>query len=171
MKARLAITALALSFGAYSCGEDDSTAPAYTPLVFTAELDGSAGQSTAVNVPATGTGTFTVTTGTSPYFDPTTNNRKIITYSVAVGALSAKAVAVNIHGPGDETSAAPILVPLTLTSTDSVGVVAAGTFTSTTNPAVSMDSLVALLRTGDAYVNVQTAKHPAGEIRGQIKPR
>ena len=35
-------------------------------------------------------------------------------------------------------------------------------------PPISMDSLVALMRSGAAYVNVHTRKHPAGEIRGQV---
>src|SRR5688500_19628416 len=33
MKARLAFTALALGFGVLACEDDESTAPAYTPLV------------------------------------------------------------------------------------------------------------------------------------------
>jgi len=33
----------------------------------------------------------------------------------------------------------------------------------------SLDSLIQLMEAGEAYVNVQTAKHPGGEIRGQIK--
>ncbi len=33
----------------------------------------------------------------------------------------------------------------------------------------SIDSLVQLMEAGEAYVNIQTKKHPDGEIRGQIK--
>jgi len=33
----------------------------------------------------------------------------------------------------------------------------------------SLDSLIQLMEAGETYVNVQTAKHPGGEIRGQIK--
>jgi hypothetical protein len=32
----------------------------------------------------------------------------------------------------------------------------------------SLDDLVHLIRTGQAYVNVHTEQYPAGEIRGQI---
>jgi hypothetical protein len=78
-------------------------------------------------------------------------------------------VAAHIHGPADECTAAGVLVPLTVTSTDTLGVIASGTLTTTSNPAVSMDSLLVLLRTGKAYVNIQTAAFPDGEIRGQIR--
>ncbi len=33
----------------------------------------------------------------------------------------------------------------------------------------SLDSLIKLIEAGQAYVNIQTKKHPDGEIRGQIK--
>ncbi len=33
----------------------------------------------------------------------------------------------------------------------------------------SLDSLIRLIEAGEAYVNIQTKKHPDGEIRGQIK--
>jgi hypothetical protein len=31
-----------------------------------------------------------------------------------------------------------------------------------------MDSLLVLMRTGNAYVNVHTSAYPSGELRGQI---
>ncbi len=172
MKARLAMAVLALGMAAVSCGdEDESTAPAFTPLVFRADLDGASQRPTAVDVPAAGTGTFSVTTGISPFFDPTSDERKLVTYSITVGDLSAGAVEATIHGPADDNSVADVLVPLTITSTDSAGLIINGTFGSTTNPAVSIDSLVNLLRTGNAYVNIRTAAFPEGEIRGQIGAR
>ncbi len=33
----------------------------------------------------------------------------------------------------------------------------------------SVNSLIQLIETGEAYVNIQTKKHPEGEIRGQIR--
>jgi hypothetical protein len=33
---------------------------------------------------------------------------------------------------------------------------------------VSYDSMLSLIRSGNAYVNVHTVAHPAGEIRGQV---
>jgi hypothetical protein len=35
-------------------------------------------------------------------------------------------------------------------------------------PAGSLESVVRILRSGDAYANVHTTKFPAGEIRGQV---
>jgi hypothetical protein len=111
---------------------------------------------------------FTVTTGTSTVFDPNSPERKIVTYSISVGDLSGEATGAAIRGPADVSTTAAILVPLTVTSTDTTGLIVSGTFTATANPAVSMDSLLTLLRAGAVYVNVQTDANPLGEIRGQI---
>jgi hypothetical protein len=37
------------------------------------------------------------------------------------------------------------------------------------NPPISLDSLLVLMRNGNAYVNVHTTANPLGEIRGQIE--
>jgi len=34
----------------------------------------------------------------------------------------------------------------------------------------SLDCLLEMMKTGETYVNIQTKKHPDGEIRGQIEP-
>lgn len=52
-----------------------------------------------------------------------------------------------------------VLAESAVTADDLVGPLAGGT----------MDDLVALVRAGDAYVNVHTDAHPAGEVRGQIR--
>jgi hypothetical protein len=33
----------------------------------------------------------------------------------------------------------------------------------------SVNALIELMKAGQAYVNIQTKKHPEGEIRGQIR--
>ena len=165
MKARIAMAAAALGIAALGCGEDDVSAPAFTPLSFSAELEGDA------DVTATGVGSFAFTTGSSPFFDPGSDDRKIVTYSLTVGDLSGDVVSAHIHGPAEENATADILVPLTITSRDSVGLISNGTFTATTSSTVLMDSLLALFRRGGAYVDVHTAAFSNGEIRGQIRSR
>ena len=79
----------------------------------------------------------------------------------------------HIHGPAAPGSNGPIRVnfyeppagttPLTFTGTSTlangVGSLPIG---------ITMDSLLVLLRNGNAYVNVHTSTYPAGEVRGQI---
>ncbi len=50
------------------------------------------------------------------------------------------------------------------------GTVAEGSIdlTKDVSPGISGDSLKALLNNGNAYVNVHTAAHVPGEIRGQV---
>ena len=170
MKAPLTMAVIACGVAMIACGDDDPSAPALTPLSFTVALSGENERPTPANVPASGTGSFTITTGISPFFDPSSQDRKIVTYSLNVAELSGPAVEINLHGPADENTPAGVLVPLTVTSADTIGLVSNGTFTATSNPAVSMDSVVSLIRSGNAYVSVRTAAFPEGEIRGQIMP-
>lgn len=51
-----------------------------------------------------------------------------------------------------------VLAESTITADDLVGPLAGG----------SLDDLLELLGNGNAYVNVHTTEHPAGEVRGQI---
>lgn len=82
------------------------------------------------------------------------------TWKLTFHTLTGKATAAHIHEakPG---KAGPVLVPL------------CGPCKSVTSGAIKnvaeMD--VSAIKTGKAYVNVHTAKNPAGEIRGQIAKR
>jgi hypothetical protein len=72
-------------------------------------------------------------------------------------------------------SAGPIAVTLFTTSTPTgplTGSLASGTFDESKIelPGVALDSLLVLMRTGRAYVNVHTEANPNGEIRAQIEP-
>ena len=122
MKVRLALAALAAGLTVFACDDEDATAPANTALVFTADLSADS-VVPPVDAEATGTGSFTVTTGTSTVFDPTSPERKIVTYSVSVGNLSGEAISAAIRGPADVSTTAAILVPLTVTSTDTTGLI------------------------------------------------
>lgn len=167
MRARLAMAAAFLGIAALGCEGDDVSAPAFTPLNFTVNLEGAA----SANIPASGIGTFAFTTGSSPFFDPGSDERKIVTYSITVGDLSGDVVSAHLHGPADENGTAGVLVPLTITDADSVGLISNGTFTSTTSSAVSMDSLLTLFNRGQVYLDIHTAAFPNGEIRGQVRSR
>lgn len=65
------------------------------------------------------------------------------------------------------------LFPLSASGVNGEGFIVAGTLTSQdlVGPLVGQpfDSLIAAMRSGNAYVNVHTIAHPGGEIRGQIR--
>jgi hypothetical protein len=77
----------------------------------------------------------------------------------------------HIHGPAATTGNGPIRVAFhegvspgidfttNRTLVQGVGVTPTG---------ISMDSLLVIMRNGNAYVNVHTVQFPAGELRGQI---
>lgn len=100
-----------------------------------------------------------------------------LSYTLNVAAITEVTMA-HIHGPADATMNAGVIVWLY-----PVGATAPGTPTGLVNGqlaqgvitpagvAVGMDSLLVLMRRGNAYVNVHTRTRGAGEIRGQINPR
>lgn len=73
--------------------------------------------------------------------------------------------AVGVAGPVVVT----LFAPGTPTGTIN-GVLVSGSLTSTNLPSgVTLESLKALLLSGNAYINVHTVANPGGEIRGQLK--
>lgn len=80
-------------------------------------------------------------------------------YSVRYSGLSGPATGAHIHGPAPVTANAPVVVLF-----DTLGSPINGT--SRLSPAQAADLLA-----GRYYVNVHTAAHPAGEIRGQLMVR
>ena len=166
MKARLALTTI-LAFGALTfvaCDDDDDpTGGGNEPETFTATLTGPA-EVPPVTTDATGSAGFTVTRSTGTPVVTT------VAYSATVTGLSGDATVAHIHGPADVNTSADIIVPLTVTATGTSGQIIAGSFTTTGNANVSIDSLVVLLRNGNSYINIHTAANPTGEIRGQIRP-
>jgi Cu/Zn superoxide dismutase len=144
----IAALVLALAIGVAGCDDDDETGPSNPQ--FTAAL---------TTTSATGTTTFT-------------QNGTTFSYTIDVTGLSSNATAAHIHGPASTTENAGILVPLTPVAAQTSGRIATGTFTAaniTAGTNVSFDSLLVLMRNGNAYVNVHTGNHPAGEVRGQIR--
>ncbi len=84
--------------------------------------------------------------------------------------------AAHLHLGKSTTSEGPVVAPLFLGPAKSgkfSGMLAEGTITDKdlTGPlsGKSVNDLIAMIESGDVYVNIHTAKHPTGEIRGQVK--
>jgi hypothetical protein len=143
---------LAASLVVVACDDEDPIEPEQD--TFTAALTGAAERPTPVTT--TATGTFTAT------LNPTT---KTFSYTLTQTGLTG-VTAAHIHGPGTVDQAVGVIVPLTTPTTSPVtGTFGAAQITAAT---VSIDSLITLMRTGRAYVNVHTTAFPGGNIRGQL---
>ncbi|MDA0768563.1 MAG: CHRD domain-containing protein [Verrucomicrobia bacterium] len=75
--------------------------------------------------------------------------------------LSGVATAAHLHGPANQTTAASVLVPLTISNT------------SASNGGITQNIIigsgdVADLLAGNVYLNVHTGANPGGEIRGNL---
>lgn len=97
-----------------------------------------------------------------------------VSYSIVWSALSGPATAIHVHGPGNPTQLAGVLVDFVPgTQTTNYGLLT-GSFTASDirpqggQPPISLDSLITLVRTGNAYADVHTAGYPDGEIRGPL---
>lgn len=85
-----------------------------------------------------------------------------LTYNISFSGLSAAASAGHIHAPAAATNNAGVVIPFTVPAATS------GTISGTA--AGLTPDLVADIVNGQAYVNIHTANHPGGEVRGQIVP-
>jgi hypothetical protein len=124
--------------------------------MFVAQMNGTNERPAPVSTDASGTAEFTATA-------------KGIRYRVTVSNLSSPPTSAHIHGPAGAGMSAGVLVPFSGVSKDTNGEIASGMITATGNPAISLDSLKALMRTGQVYAQVHTTKNPKGEIRGQVE--
>jgi hypothetical protein len=120
--------------------------PAAAAVVhFTAKLNGAS--ETPPN-DAKGTGNAVVSLDTAT---------KKITWKVTYSGLSGPATMAHFHGPAPAGKAAGVAVPLTPPLASPVR----GSATLT-------DAQVGDLKGGQWYVNIHTAAHPDGELRGQL---
>ncbi len=151
----VATAALALAMALVANGQSSKAK-------FGATLKG-ANETPPVDAKATGTATFTVS-GTS------------VDYKITGSGLSGDATGAHIH-LGPTTASGPVVVPFpakAINNGANGSVTISGSFASAdikpqTNPAIkSLDDLLGQMRAGNTYVNIHTAAHPAGEIRGQI---
>ncbi len=114
--------------------------------MYTADLKGSQ------EVPANdskGTGSAQLT------YDPAT---KHLTWKVTYSGLSGPATAAHIHGPAAPGGDAPVVIKFADPASPIEG------------SATLTDAQAADLQGGKWYVNVHTAGHKSGEIRGQVTP-
>ena len=161
---------LALGVAFLAACDGDSGGP--DPEEYLATLNG-ANEEPVRNTTAAGTAQLEVLT----------NNT--IAYTIDLSNIT-NVTAAHIHGPAAARVNAGVIVDLFIASprTGAVnGRLVSDTLTTTNNPAVvSMDSLLVLIRNGNAYVNVHTndgvaptntgpGDFPGGEVRGQILKR
>ena len=98
-----------------------------------------------------------------------TNKGGSISYTITVQNIT-QVKAARIHW-GDGLTNGPAIADLytgPVTGSIANGVLVSGTLTASSFTAITMDSALALMRKGLAYVNVSTQSLPNGEIRGQI---
>jgi hypothetical protein len=136
-----------------ACGDDDPTPPPRP--TFRATLTGAAERPNAVNTPAAGTAVVVLDGATA-------------TYTITFSDLTGTPTGVHIHGPADATRTAGVVVNFPVANVAGTTGTVTGTFTTTNSAAVSLDSLASMIRAGNAYVNVHSARFPGGEIRGQL---
>ena len=161
MKVRFALTALlALSTLAVACDDEDEdpNGPPDTETL-SADLTGAKERPTPVTTAATGDADFTISTS---------GTTTTITYTVSVAGLSGPVTAAHIHGPAGPEQVADPIVPLTVTSQGTSGIVISGSFTTPGNAGINIATLVQHMLAGNTYINLHTAANPNGEIRGQI---
>ena len=89
-------------------------------------------------------------------YNPRSN---MLHWQVTASGLSGKPTAAHIHGPAGPGQNAPAIVPL-----DVRPATITGQLRITPEQATQLES-------GQWYVNIHTAAHPDGEIRGQLRSR
>ena len=159
---------LVAAFAVSACDDDDTSAPA--PERFTAQLAGS-NEVPPVSTAASGTATFTALGDTAIAYEVTVTGLT----GTTMGHIHAGAAGVNGGVlvwllPPDGT--APQAPGPTVNGVLASGRIRASSIRGIGGAApISLDSLKALLRSGNAYVNLHTQQFGGGELRGQVVRR
>jgi CHRD domain len=104
-----------------------------------------------------------------------TVNGTTVVYKLSASGLSSAPLMAHIHlgAPG---AFGPVIVPLNVAPGTSAGTATGeGTFDGSAvkkkadGSAMTLDELLAAMRSGGTYVNVHTANNKPGEVRGQIE--
>lgn len=123
---------------------------------FIAILNGANERPTAVTTTGAGAAAFIV-------------NGPTVSYTVTFSRLTSPPSGAHIHGPGNATQAVGVLVDFPTAGQTLNNGVLTGTFNvGSIRNGLTLDSLLVLMRNGNAYVNVHTTQFPGGEIRGQL---
>jgi hypothetical protein len=138
------LSAPALGLVVLACASGIASARMVT---FTAKLSGA---SEVPPITTNGQGSATVKLNTAT---------RRLGWVVHYSGLSGPVKAAHIHGPAGPSQNAPVMLPFT-------GNLKSPIKGSATLSATQMSALEA----GKTYVNIHTAKNPAGEIRGQLEP-
>ena len=158
---------------------------AKTKSSFKAELSGALVPT--VSTQATGEATFEFSgvsgAGTRKYSGPEHGKmgmgaggaQGVLAYKLSVWNIE-NVTAAHLHMNKRTTAAGPVIAPLfsgPKKAGEYSGMLSEGTITDKdlTGPLSgrSVQDLTALMNSGEVYVNVHTDKHPAGEIRGEVK--
>jgi hypothetical protein len=91
-------------------------------------------------------------------WDPST---RVITWDITDSGLTGPVTMAHFHN-GAEGKNGPVVIWLSKKGTEAMGAIK-GEATLTPDQAQQFEA-------GDWYINVHTKDHPAGEIRGQVKP-
>lgn len=160
MKPRLstAILAAAVMLAGAACDDDEPTAPDVDE--FEATLTG-ASEVPPVTTSATGAASIDIN-----------DSNSTIDFSISVTGLVDPTLA-HIHIGAVGVAGPPVTVNLIVTppAGSFTGVLASGTITAALiTGGETFTTLVAAIRSGEAYINVHTPTNPGGEIRGQLVP-
>jgi hypothetical protein len=89
------------------------------------------------------------------------SSTRVVTWDITDSGLTGPVTMAHFHN-GAEGKNGPVVIWLTQKNTEATGAIK-GDATLTPEQAQQFEA-------GDWYINVHTKDHPAGEIRGQVKP-